>query len=286
VMLPRCIVVRWSWHARRDVPDDQLLPEKVRAGLADVRARWPSAPEPGAWFLERLAAAPTRACELFLAWWAGSGDGAGIAAFEAELGPDIDRLVARFHALPADELRQRLRIKLFVGTHASGPKIRDYTGAGALASWVRVTAARTFVDAVREDVQRRAEVELDESGVLGLAVPAVHDEAQRAQLAAAIKHAFAEAVSRLAPRERTFLRHATVDTLTLDQIASTYQVHRATVVRTRKAARERLLAETRAGVVARLGIAPEQLTSVLAMLDSRLELSLSAVLRRTATLTG
>ena len=279
VTLPRCIVVRWSWHDRPRVPDDQLLPE-------DVRARWPHAPAPDAACLERLAATPERAAELFLAWWAGTGDAAGIAAFDAELAPDIDRLVARFHALPPDELRQRLRIKLFVGTAASGPKIRDYAGTGALASWVRVTAARTFVDAVREDVQRRAEVELDESGVLGLEVPAYHDAAQRAQLGAAIKRAFAEAVSRLAPRERTFLRHTTVDALTLDQIASTYQLHRATVARTLKSARERLLAETRAGVVARLGIEPDQLTSVLAMLDSRLDLSLSAVLRHSATLTG
>lgn len=298
--LPRCVVVRWSWHDRQDVPDDQLLHRieralgsryaevaaDVAAGLAELRARWPHAPEPGDGFAERLALAPTRAPELFLSWWAGTGDAAGIAAFEAELAADIDRLVARFHALPADELRQRLRIKLFVGTATSRPKIHDYTGAGALASWLRVTAARTFVDAVREDVQHRVEVELDESGVLGLAVPAHHDAGERARLSVAIKQAFAEAVSRLAPRERTFLRHATVDALTLDQIAATYQIHRATVARTLKSARERLLAETRAGVVARLGIAPDQLTSALALLDSQLDLSLSAVLRHTATLTA
>jgi RNA polymerase sigma-70 factor (ECF subfamily) len=306
--LPTCIVVRrrrWPWHHRRGVTAADLmkqlgerdvaeLAEPLAAGLAEIRARWPSAPEPGDALVARVAASSdlagvaSRLPDLFLAWWAGTGDSAGIAAFEAAFAADVDRLIARFRELSADDLRQRLRIKLFVGTGSTAPKIRDYTGAGSLAGWLRVTAARAFVDAAREHTRRRAEVELDEADVLGLVVPGgtLHDRAQRAELGAAIKHAFAESVSRLSPRERTFLRHATVDALTLDQIAATYQVHRATVARTLKSARERLLAETRDGVVARLGIAPDQLASALAMLDSKLDLSLSAVLRSSTTLSG
>ena len=267
--------------------------ERVAAGLAEVRVRWPLAPPGGDAFaddfasrlakLDDLTRLPVE--DLFLAWWAGSGDSAGIAAFEAAFAPDIDRLVARFHKLPADDLRQRLRIKLFVGTGASQPKIHDYTGAGSLVGWLRITTARAFVDAVRVDTRRRYEVELDEVDVLGVAPGGtVRDQHQRAELATAIKRAFADAVSRLAPRERTFLRHVTIDGLTLDQIASTYQVHRATVARTLKSARERLLTETRSGVLAHLNIEPDQLNSALAMLDSKLELSLSAVLGESSTL--
>src|SRR5262249_24107651 len=100
---------------------------------------------------------------------------------------------------------------------------------------------------------------------------------QRAQLSAAIKRAFAAAVATLAPRERTFLRHASLDRLTLDQIASTYQVHRATVARTLATARSRLLELTRAAVAAELGAPVADLNSAMRELDSKLELSLSRI---------
>ncbi|HEV7555619.1 MAG TPA: sigma-70 family RNA polymerase sigma factor [Kofleriaceae bacterium] len=264
--------------------------DRIVAGLAQVRVRWPFAPVGGDALADYLATRLAKLADLtrvpvedlFLAWWAGSGDSAGIAAFETAFAVDIDRLVARFHKLPADDLRQRLRIKLFVGTGPSPAKIHDYAGSGALVGWLRITATRAFVDAVRADRQRRYEVELDEVDVLGAG--SMRDHHQRAELGAAIKRAFAESVSRLAPRERTFLRHVTIDQLTLDQIASTYQVHRATVARTLKSARERLLTETRAGVLANLHIEADQLDSALAMLDSKLDLSLSAVLGESSTL--
>ena len=308
--LPRCIVVRSPrgelWHHRATLTversverivaalgGDRALADRLAAGLAAARLRWPHAPAVGDELVDYLVArlamrdkpdeVPVE--DLFLAWWAGTGDSAAIVAFEAAFAPVIARLVARFHQLPGEELRQRLRIKLFASQPA---KIHDYTGAGALGGWLHVVAARTFVDATRSDLHRRVEVELDEVDVLGLAPPAgsIRDAHQRAELSAAIKHAFAGAVSRLASRERTFLRLATVDGLTLDQIAATYKISRATVARTLKSSRERLLAETRAGVVAKLDIEPEQLDSALGVLDSKLDLSLSHVLRESSTVEG
>src|SRR5207237_1328250 len=103
-------------------------------GLAAARARWPQAPEAGDDFADHLAArlakqadvagavARLQVADLFLAWWAGTGDSAGIGAFEAMFADDVALLVARFHKLPADDLRQRLRIKLFVGTGSTPPR--------------------------------------------------------------------------------------------------------------------------------------------------------------------
>jgi RNA polymerase sigma-70 factor len=321
VALPVCIVVRdrryplarwWTWHPRRVTSGGFLgrieavlgaerhqaalaagLADAIDRGLAAARSRWPDAPaaldELADYLAVRLARQPDvaeavsrlRLDDLFLAWWAGSGDRAGILAFESTYAEDVARLVARFHKLPADELRQRLRIKLFVGTGTTRPRIQDYSGFGVLQGWLRITAARAFVDAARSDLRVRYEAELDELDLLGLAAPGgnARDRHQRAELGAVLKRAFAASVARLAPRERTFLRHASVDGLTLDQIAATYQVHRATVARTLKSARERLLVETRAGVIEALGIAPDEITSAIAALDSKLDLSLARVLR-------
>jgi len=73
-------------------------------------------------------------------------------------------------------------------------------------------------------------------------------------------------------------RVAAFDRHTLDQIATHYAVHRATVARTLAAAREQLIAGTRAGIVAAIGISPDELSSVIRALDTNFELSLSRVL--------
>ena len=213
------------------------LASQLAAGVAAIRTRWPAAPdEPaafGAYLGERIAkqadlaaALPRlRVDDLFLAWWAGRGDPGGIRAFEATFADDLNKLVARFHRLPEAELRQRLRIKLFVGAPPSPPRIADYSGFGFLQNWLRVTAARAFVDVARSDQRTRLEDELDENELLGLGGGGDPRFAHlRDQLGGAVRRAFAASVQTLEPRQRTFLRHAYVDRLTLDQIASTYAV--------------------------------------------------------------
>lgn len=248
-----------------------------------IRERWPTGPSPederfAAYVEARRAKQPgkeLRLDDLYLAWWAAHDD-TGIRAFETQFAPDIERLVARFHRLPAVELRQRLRVKLFV----EPAKIVEYSGVGFLQNWLRVTAARLFVDAARSDVSLKYEDELDEKELVGMA--ASNDprlDHIRDQLGGAVKRAFAAAVTSLQPRERTFLRHAYVDRLTLDQIAATYGVHRATVARTLASAREHLIERTRADVARQLGVEVDDLASAIGVLATNLELSLSRVLR-------
>ena len=277
--------------ARAAIDADPASGERIRADLAAVRERWPGAPldaELAAAFAARIDAQPElarglprfRAGDLALAQWAGRGDAPGIAAFEAAFAEVVGRVVARFHRLPADELRQRLRIKLFVGDASRRARIHDYTGFGFLENWLKVTAVRDFIDLARGEHGKRIADRLDEDAVLGVPDPAT-DPAMariRSELGGAVKRAFAAAVAALSPRERNFLRLAHVEGLTLDQIAATFQVHRATVARVLAAARAAVLAGTRAGVAAEVGAADDRLDSVVGMLDSRLDLSLSRVL--------
>jgi RNA polymerase sigma-70 factor (ECF subfamily) len=261
----------------------ELSPElehELATQLAAARARWPQAPEPDASFVELVIArlASPRIEDLYLAWWCRSGDASAITAFEAAFDDELRATTTRFRELPTDELRQLLRIKLFVGTPDSPPKIRDYSGTGSLKSWLRVTAVRLFIDVMRSTRVERTRQDLDDVELLNLTDP--QGRSISAELGAAVKAAFAGAVATLAPRQRVFLRHAYVDHHTLDQIAAHYSVHRTTVARTLATAREQLIAETRTRLTAACGIEGEELASVIRMLDSRIDLSLSRVLDR------
>jgi RNA polymerase sigma-70 factor (ECF subfamily) len=247
---------------------------ELETQLAAVRARWPEAPVPdadfAAYLLERKppAIGNLRIDDLFLAWWCSNGDSRAIAAFDAAHAVVLERLLHRFHRLDADELRQRLHVKLFVGDRA---RIREYSGLGLLENWFKVIAARTFLDAARATARERTDPLPDELDVAG-SMEDARKIAQRAQVVAAVKRALDTAISGLPPRERTYLRHVIVDGLTQDQIASTYSVHRVTVARTLASAREQLHDVTRGLVVAELGTS--NIASTLALLDSQLDLSL------------
>jgi len=262
--------------------------------LAETHARWPEAPITDQAFAAALvqritnqrdvaAAAPRlRVDDLFLAQWCATGDPRAIAAFERVYAGDLETLVARFRRLPVseDELRQALRIKLFVGGDDRPPRIADYSGFGFLQNWVRVTALRALVDIARTERARRLEELLADDDLIGVAAPGdVAGAYAREHYGREIKQAFARAVAGLAPRQRNFLRHAHVDQLTLDQIAALYGIHRATVARTLAQARAELVRSTRRELGKMLGLSDEQLDSVVRAADSRIDLSLSRVLR-------
>jgi len=268
--------------------------ERLARELATARAKWPSATVSDDAFAaalgQRVAAqrdpatalSRLRVDDLLLAQWCVTGDPRAISAFEREHRADLDAVLARFRrlAVPADELRQALRIKLFVGSPERAPRIADYSGFGFLQNWLRVTALRALVDIARSERARKLEELLDEEVLLGVATPQsdLSGRYTRAELGHAIKQAFARAVAALPPRGRNFLRHVHVDQLTLDQIAGLYGIHRATVARTLAAAREELVTATRRELGELLGLPDAELDSMVRSADSRIDLSLSRVL--------
>ena len=242
------------------------------SGLAEVERRWPDAPVNADAFAAHVRAhvgaqrdlsgmlPRFRVDDLFLAWWAMTSP-EGIAAFEYELGDDLRRIISRFPRLDPDELMQLVRVKLFVGEDA---RIAEFSGFGSLRSWIDVVAAQVVIDAAHALAEAR-DAEADALVAL-VASP-------RGDLQPAIERAFAEAVARLPRRERTFLRHAAIDRLALDQIANAYQLHRATVARTLATTRMQLLAETRAALLAEQSSALADVD-----VDAVLDLALTRVL--------
>ena len=274
---------------------DDATTERFTGELVAAREKWPDATidddalaavlnaHLGTQRDPAAALARLRIDDLLLAQWCATGDPRAIAAFERVHRTDVEGVLARFRrlAMTHDELLQTLRIKLFVATEGRPPRITEYSGFGFLQNWLRVTALRAMVDAARSEKARRLEELLADDDLIGLPAlgPDLAALVSREEVGRAIKQAFARAVAELAPRQRNFLRHAHVDQLTLEQIAATYGIHRATVARTLAQARADLVTATRGALAEQLGIDAAALDSVVRAADSRIDLSLSRVLR-------
>lgn len=225
------------------------------------------------------AAADLYGADLYLACACAAGDAAGLRLFEEQILPQTAHALRRLDPSPAfaDEVRQLLRQKLFVGDGESPPKIGDYAARGPLATWVRVAAVRTALN-LRGSGKR--EQPMTSSQVAALAPP-VDDPALKylkAQFADEFESALVRACAALTDRDRTILRLRFVDDLNIDQIGGLYGVHRATVARWIARIRDELFLATRKDLVGRLRLSDSDFESLLRLARSQLDLSLSAVL--------
>ena len=90
--------------------------------------------------------------------------------------------------------------------------------------------------------------------------------------------AMRSALAAMSSRERNLLRYHFVERLSIDRLAELYKVHRATAARWIVRAQQHLAEETRARFAAQIPVAADSMPRLLAMVRSKLDLSLSAVL--------
>ena len=270
-----------GWEARLEAAHAEArgawppgwLDDEAFAGELSARLEGDGAETPRWW--EHLHAA-----DLFLASACARGVAGALDRFERLHGDEIARIARRFErpGLPADDLVQQLRTKLFASGE-EGPRIASYTGQGFLQNWLRVTATRTFIDCGRG----RAEVSELPIGaglqaVLAEPGPDPELELLKREHVAHFRAAFAEAIGALDSSDRLVLKQHLVERLTIDQIGGLYHLHRATAARRLARAREALLGATRSALARRLELPLERLVGVLDLLASRLEVSVERLL--------
>ncbi len=212
--------------------------------------------------------------ELLLAHAATRGDVVAIARLERDhLGPASAAFGRILDSGERDDALQSLREKLLMPHDGAAPKLAEYGGRGSLAGWLKVVAVRLALSRLRG--RRRHETPADDEALLDLPAPLEPElEHMRAQYRAEFKGAFQDALQKLDARERNLLRLQFVDDLTVDQIGVIYRVHRATAARWVARARETLFDETRKNLSVRLRLAPSQLTSILDLVRSHVDVSL------------
>jgi RNA polymerase sigma-70 factor, ECF subfamily len=280
---------------RASAGDDELgdaeLGAALRQRFEEADRAWPGLGVSPDDFVRHLASrgapgvplAALHVTDLYLACACAARARTALDAFDrAYLGP-LATLLARPQLAPevVDELRQVLREKLFVDGPRGPSKIAEYDGRGALVSWVRVIARRAAIDLQR---QRRAASEgaaaKAEARAAGDATAAEPEGSYlKRRYLLAFNDAIRSAVSGLSADQREILRLHLVEGHTLDRLAVTLGVHRATVARRLAAARLAIKDEARRRLRAELGVSEAELDSLTGLMRSQLELSLPGLLK-------
>jgi len=177
-----------------------------------------------------------------------------------------------------DEVRQLVRHKLLVAEPGKAAKVDDYAGKGKLVGLVKVVAVRTALDLLRKHKREAPAASYD---LARLPTPEKDPELQfiKASYRVEFSNAFEQAVRSLTSRERNMLRMHQLNGVTLEQLAEMYDVHRATVVRWLAKARASILSQTKKNLRTKLKLGPDELDSMMEMLQSRFDVSVERIMQ-------
>jgi RNA polymerase sigma-70 factor (ECF subfamily) len=226
---------------------------------------------------ERLGVTQTQHAEdLYLACACAAADPAALAAFDEELAPAMRGAVRRIDHRDdfVDEVIQVIRERVLVAQPGALPRIAEYAGQGTLRSWVRIAAMRIAMNMRRD---RRRDVLVDDDRLFET-IAAEHAPGSAVRYREAATVALRAAFAALSARERNLLRMHHLHELTVDELAPTLKVHRATVARWIAAARDRLLAETRIALASQLDVSEITIDSILRGIASEVEVSVVRLL--------
>ena len=260
-------------------PSRPLAPSLVDA-IARARAAWPEVSVPDDVFASYLLARAgeelggIHVADLDLSCGCARGDASAISAFDrvfmAPIGGVVERSGAPAHV--GAEVAQTLRDRLLVADGSRSPRIAEYAGRGSLAGWLRVAAVREA-----GKVRRHERVHADLTPDRAPPPPTPEQEALVAQYGALFEAAFRDAFCALAAEDRVILRLHFAEGLNLDHLAVALAFSRATAGRRLLAARGRLREGTMRLMAESIHGSPEEVESVLAAMQSRLDLSMGAL---------
>jgi RNA polymerase sigma-70 factor (ECF subfamily) len=258
---------------------------KLDALFHEGERAWPGVEISPEIFADFVKARPTeddaslRGADLYLACACSRGDDRALRAFEAAYFSEVDVALARIRTRATlDEAKQLVRDRLFVGSEGAPPRIAQYSGRGDLRNWFRVAVVRMLLN-----VATRAPKEhpLDDETMDAIPAPNPSPELDhlRRRYRDEFKRAFDDGVASLDERDRVLLRYAFCDDLNVDEIGAIYGVHRATAGRWVQKARTRLFETVQATLRARLKVSTEEIESIVRLIDSNLDWTISQQLR-------
>lgn len=269
------------------------LEEKLGQVIELAKKTWPGAVVDLHQFVAQLARrmipgkrvdewlANVHAADLYLCCGCANGDSQSIATFEQAVLPHVVPAIASVDPSPTfvAEAKQQVRQKLLVSADGRPPKISEYAGFGPLAHWLRAVALRTALNLRRAHNREETVASDDQLLELPAQVNDLELEYLKERYRKDFTEAFRKAVSMLSPQDRNVLRLHFVDGLSLTQVGGAYQADKSTISRWIGKSRLALLQRTREELSNRLQLDSQELDSLMHLVNSQLDVSISTVLR-------
>jgi RNA polymerase sigma-70 factor (ECF subfamily) len=271
------LAARGAWSGS---PEE--LETLLRAHVSAGREGWPDAALSPETFVRHLARLTTddgelravRAADVYLACACADGDERAMRSFEERYFGEVDAAAARLKAAPQAvvEVKQILRRVLFVSEGNRVAAAARFSGRGDLRGWVRVSAVRELQ---RVLINEQKVTLVDDDAFFDLLSPARDPELGylRDLYRAGFVESLRAAIEAATSRERALLRYHVIDGLNIEKIGVIYGVHRATVARWLEKARAGILLRTRQELQRRLGIDPDEIESIIRLVQSRLDVT-------------
>jgi RNA polymerase sigma-70 factor (ECF subfamily) len=212
--------------------------------------------------------------DLFLACACSHRDAVAISVLEhLYFASEVDAPSRRSGRIAPEEMRQRVRAKLFVGP---SPKIASYGGRSSLRTWLRAVIGRLVIDAIRECPR---DVPTPEVAFSGMACASDDPDVRLVKhtYQEALEAAFVHAADRLSPRDKNLLRYGLSEGLNIDQIGRIYGVHRVTAARWLQQARASFVEHVQVVVMERLKMSESEFGSVLRLVLSQIDVTIARV---------
>ena len=267
--------VRDALHREESTELDRALDE----AFTRARAAWPDVVVDEDRFAHQLARvlgdggelADLELADLYLAFGCAEHDAAALAALDRTLLAALRGPIRRLGLADTsiDEVLQLVREELLV---AASPKILSYSGRGSLAGWLRAVAVRKGLRLIRQ-TPKHDTLEPDHGTMTAdpeLAYMKKH-------YGEAFQRGFATALAQLQPKDRLLLKQRFRHRMGVEALGVHYGVHAGTISRWVQSARDALATLTRTAMMAELGFGAADLSSILRLIHSQLDVTLSAV---------
>lgn len=252
---------------------------------AGLRA-WPAVKLERSIFARHMEGLPTaepsaHGADLYLACACIQGETCAMQVLEREHLHKVPLYLTSLRMTPSqvEEVQQQVRVKLLA---PPAPKLCDYSGRGALRTFIRTVSVNTALHLL-ERAEERKRKDLDDDWFTQL--PATSSGVGGAELQAlrrldrvAFKETLQAVLQDLRAEERNLLRLHFLEGMTMEEIGAMRRVHKATISRELKRLREGLLREVQRRLQERCRLAPAEIESMMGFLGNQLDLSLSRIL--------
>ncbi len=171
---------------------------------------------------------------------------------------------------------QALWTRLLTTTESgTQPRLGRYAGRGPLGAWIKICASREAVDARRR--RKTFEPLHDLTAELVSASADLENALAVSESAPVVRATLQEVLRGLPSKFQNLLRHRFIDRLSSEELATLYDVHRATIDRWLTRARWAVLQGTRRALQDRLDLRPDSARSLIDAIVGDLEMSFSAL---------